>query len=139
MVVLKSHKAFGSFLGRGTHVWLEIVREGGEKVTFSGAKVRRMLAVVENLKRDYDKESTRGAVVIPAPEGMGDAEWDALVIEAGRSVKASVDRRYRYSGLLHCLPDRGNCCTVVNLIIERAGGRIPRFRPQGVAPGLSVC
>ena len=136
MVILKSHKAFGSFLGRGTHVWLEIHPEEGEKITFSGAKAELLLGVVENLKKDYHKLATRGSVVIPAPIGMSCAEWAERVIEAGREVKITMNKELRFSGAFPNLPGRGNCCTIASLIIARAGGEIPRFSPSGFAPGL---
>jgi hypothetical protein len=138
MVILKSHKAFGSFLGKGTHVWLELHLANGEKVTFSGAKVERLLGVVENLKKDYDKPPTRGSIIIPPPVGMSDEEWTRRVLEAGRTVKESLSKRVRYHGLLPQLPGYGNCCTVVNWIIDHAGGTIPKFRPAGIAPGLAA-
>lgn len=128
----------GSFLGRGTHVWIEVHRANGEKVTFSGAKVARLLGVVENLKNDYDKPPTRGSVVIPAPAGFTEDEWAERVLEAGRIVKQSLSKKLRYHGLFPCLPGYGNCCTVVNWIIEHAGGEMPDFRPAGFAPGLTV-
>jgi hypothetical protein len=136
MVILKSHKAFGSFLGRGTHVWLEVHPAEGEKVTFSGAKVERLLGIVENLKKDYHKQPTRGSVVIPAPVGVDCSEWANQVIDAGRELKDSMHKELEFSGLFPCLPGRGNCCTVVNLIISNAGGEIPEFCPSGFAPGL---
>ena len=142
MVILKSHKAFGSFLGRGTHVWLEVHPEVGDKVTFSGAKVERLLGVVENLKKDYDKQPTRGSVVIPAPAGVDSLEWAKRVIEAGREVINTMHKEFGFSGLFPWLPGYGNCCSVAQIIISKAGGKIPQFRPSGVAPGLrsaSLC
>ena len=136
MVILKSHKAFGSFLGRGTHVWLEVHTADGEKVTFSGAKVDRLLGVVENLKKDYEKQPTRGSVVIPVPAGVDALEWADRVIEAGREVKETMHKKFSFSGLFPWLPGCGNCCSVAQLIITRAGGKIPAFRPSGIAPGL---
>jgi hypothetical protein len=136
MVILKSHKAFGSFLGRGTHVWLEVHPDDGEKVTFSGAKVESLLAVVENLKKDYHKQPTRGSIVIPPPSGMACTEWADLVIQAGREVKDSMHKELGFSGLFPWLPGYGNCCSVAQLIVSRAGGEIPAFRPTGIAPGL---
>lgn len=136
MVILKSHKAFGSFLGRGTHVWLEVHPSNGEKVTFSGAKVNRLLGIVENLKRDYDKPATRGSVMITPPVGMSDDEWADHIVYTARVVKQERHKRLRYDGLFPFLTGRGNCCTVVLEIIKRAGGEMPVFRPKGVAPGL---
>lgn len=136
MVTLKSHKAFGSFLGRGTHVWLEIESGRGTKITFSGANVQRKLRVAENLIKDFDKPSTRGSVVIPAPAGVSESEWAQRVVEAGREVKKSLQKKLKYSGFFPSLPGYGNCCTVVLDIVQRAGGEIPVFRPEGFAPGL---
>ncbi|MGJ8672770.1 hypothetical protein [Rubritalea sp.] len=138
MVLLKSHKAFGSFLGSGTHVWLEVHSPNAKKVTFSGARVQQLLGVVENHRKDYNKPPTRGSVIIPAPDGLSEQEWAERVIEAGRTVKKSMSKRLRYHGLLPCLPGYGNCCTVVNWIIGHAGGTIPSFRPAGIAPGLTA-
>lgn len=126
----------GSFLGKGTHVWLEVRSEDGLKVTFSGANVRQRLRVAENLEKDYDKPSTRGTVVIPAPAGLSEQEWAARVIAAGREMKSGLQKSLGYSGLFPRLPGHGNCCTVVIEIVRRAGGVIPNFRPIGFAPGL---
>ena len=138
MVTLKSHKAFGSFLGSGTHVWLEVHPDHSEKVTFSGVKVERLLGIVENLKKDYDKQPTRGSVVIPPPSGMTCSEWADLVIKAGREVKLTMHKELSFSGLFPWLPGYGNWCSIALLIIAKAGGEIPTFRPSGFAPGLSA-
>lgn len=136
MVTLKSHKAFGSFLGKGTHVWLEVCLEDGEKVTFSGANVSRRLRLAENLKKDFNKPATRGSVVIPPPAGLSDSEWSQRVVVAGRAVKKSLARNLHYSGIFPQLPGYGNCCTAVLDIVRKAGGEMPEFRPEGFAPGL---
>ena len=136
MVILKSHKAMGSFLGRGTHVWLEIHPPEGEKVTFSGAKVMRFLGVVENLKKDYHKRATRGSVVIIPPVGMSSSEWADRMINAGREVKLTMHKKLKFNGVFPSLSGHGNCCTIVNLIVDRAGGELPEFKPSGIAPGL---
>ncbi len=136
MVILKSHKAMGSFLGRGTHVWLEIHPSEGEKVTFSGAKVTRLLGVIENLKKDYHKLATRGSVVIIPPAGVSCSEWAERVIEAGREVKQTMHKKLKFNSVFPSLSGHGNCCTIVNLIVDRAGGELPEFKPSGFAPGL---
>lgn len=136
MVIIKSHKAIGSFLGRGTHVWLEIHPAIGEKVTFSGAKVMRFLGVVENLKKDYHKLATRGSVEVSPPAGMACSEWAERVIEAGREIKLTMHKKLKFNGAFPSLSGHGNCCTIVSLIINRAGGKLPEFKPSGFAPGL---
>lgn len=136
MVILKSHKAFGSFLGRGTHVWLEIHSAEGKKVTFSGAKLNGKLGIVENLKKDYDKPATRGSVVIRPPKGIAESDWAKHIIDVARNLKLEQHKVLRYDGLFPFLTGRGNCCTVVMDIIHRAGGCLPVFRPKGIAPGL---
>ncbi len=138
MVIMKSHQAMGSFLGRGTHVWLEIHPAEGVKVTFSGAKVNKLLGVAENLKRDYHKTATRGEIIIQAPHGMDCNQWAQAVIAAGREVKHSMHKKLKYSGLFPSFSGYGNCCTIVALIIQQAGGEIPPFQPSGFAPGLST-
>ncbi len=138
MVIVKTSRAVGSFLGRGTHVWLEVYSADHQKIIFSGAKAGRLLGVVENLKKDYRKPSTRGDVVVPPPAGLTEQEWAREVIIAGRRVVRTMSRQMRYCG---CLPNgrsRANCCTVVNVIIEEAGGVIPYFKIRGVAPGLHM-
>lgn len=137
MVILKSHEAMGSFLGKGTHVWIEVHLENGEKVTFSGANVSRRLRLAENLKKDFDKPATRGSVVIPPPSGLSESEWARRVIEAAREVKRDLPESILYSGMFPKFPGFGNCCTVALEIVQRAGGAMPRFKPAGFAPGLS--
>jgi len=126
----------GSFLGRGTHVWLEIHPSEGEKVTFSGAKVMRFLGVVENLKKDYDKRATRGSVVIIPPVGVSSSEWAQRVIEAGREVKLTMHKKLKFNGAFPSLSGYGNCCTIASLIVDKAGGELPEFKPSGFAPGF---
>ena len=117
-------------------MWLEVHPDDGEKVTFSGAKVESLLGIVENLKKDYHKQPTRGSIVIPPPSGMACTEWADHVIAAGREVKLTMHKELGFSGLFPWLPGYGNCCSVVQLIIDKAGGEIPAFRPLGIAPGL---
>lgn len=136
MVILKSHKAMGSFLGRGTHVWLEIHPPSGKKVTFSGTKVMRFLGVAENLKKDYHKRATRGFVVVSPPAGVSCSEWAERVIDAGREVKLTMHKKLKFNGAFPSLSGHGNCCTIVSLIVDRAGGELPEFRPSGFSPGL---
>lgn len=136
MVILKSHKAMGSFLGRGTHVWLEIHPSVGNKVTFSGAKVTMRLGIAENLKKDYHKLATRGSVVVSPPAGMSSSEWADRVIGAGRDVKLTLHKKLKFNGTFPFLSGHGNCCTIVNMIVDRAGGKLPPFNPSGFAPGL---
>lgn len=128
----------GSFLGSGTHVWLEIQPPGGEKVTFSGAKVTRLLGIVENLKKDYHKLATRGSVIISPPAGMSCSEWADRVISAGRELKLTMHKKLKFNGLFPSRTGHGNCCTIAHLIIQKAGGELPRFRPSGIAPGLRI-
>ena len=136
MVILKSHQAMGSFLGRGTHVWLEIHPADGDKITFSGAKAKNLLAIIENLKRDYDKESTRGSVVIPPPNGISSPQWEDSVIQAGRDIKHTMHKKLRYSGAFPFLVGYGNCASIAHLIINQAGGELPKFKFSGFSPGL---
>lgn len=138
MVILKSHKAMGSFLGQGTHVWLEVLCPEGNKVTFSGAKAGRLLGIVENLKRDYDKPATRGSINIPPPKGFSNKEWATEVITAGRAIKWSMHKKLRYSGAFPDLSGYGNCATIAKLIIKKAGGKIPQFNPSGFTPRLNA-
>ena len=126
----------GSFLGKGTHVWLEVRLDQDSKVTFSGANVQRKLRIAENLKKDFDKPATRGSMLVPAPAGLSEREWAERVIEAGRETKKSLRKSINYSGIFPKFPGYGNCCTVVLEIVQKAGGTIPKFRPLGFAPGL---
>lgn len=138
MVTLKSSKAIGSFLGTGTHVWLEINTQDGRKITFSGSKMGDMLGVIKNYKRDYDKPPHRGVIVIPPPEGVTENEWDDIIIEAGDRVRDSLHKKLSFSGPFPNHTVRGNCCTIVNAIIEVAGGCIPYKKLRGFTPGLKM-
>ena len=136
MVRIKSSKAIGSFLGRGTHVWLEIITADGTKTTFSGAKGGTHLGVIKNYKKDYDRPSTRGTVVIPPPYGMSQDEWDTQIITAGDKIIEKLHKKYLYKGFLPYGKNRGNCCTIINAIVEEAGGQIPHQTIQGWTPSL---
>ena len=140
MVILRAAKAEGSFLGRGTHVWLVIEpQDGGEKVSFSGAKAWKRLSVFKNYKRDYDKLASRGEIEITAPDGVSEEEWDAKVCLAGDEILAEYHNRYAFSGIFPYGEKRANCCTILSLIIHRAGGVIPMGRIKGFVPGLVRC
>lgn len=128
----------GSFLGRGTHLWLEIHSPDGSKVTFSGAKLDKLLGIVENLKRDYHKPATRGSLVIKAPPGMSCTQWSETVIHAGREIKRTMHKKLKFNGPFPSRSGYGNCCTIVGLIIDKAGGEVPPFSPTGFAPGLYI-
>lgn len=142
MVVLKASVAEGSFLGRGTHVWLEIT-VGSEKTSFSGSKSGRILRIYKNYRRDHDRHHERGIIIIPAPKHMTEIEWSKAVIEAGDDVIARLDKRYAFNGIwprgkVKSEINRANCCTIVSLIIRQAGGSIPRAKLKGVVPGLWI-
>jgi len=140
MVFLKANKAEGSFLGRGTHVWLEILG-GDKKTTFSGSKCGKMLHVLRDYKRDYGRDHARGIIEIPAPSGSSDAEWREAVEAAALEVQNEMHDHYAFNGFWPWgkngdgIP-RSNCCCVAQKIIERAGGEIPKERLRGVLPGL---
>ena len=138
MVVLKSSKAIGTFLGLGTHVWLEINAEDGTKTTFSGSKIGSLLGAIKNYKRDFDKPAHRGFIEILAPEGVCDSDWDAAIIEAGDKIIEIWHKKLPFSGAFPDHVVKGNCCTIVNAIIKDAGGCIPRKRLWGFAPGMNV-
>ena len=140
MVILRAAKAEGSFMGMGTHVWLVIEPSGGgEKVSFSGAKAWKNLSVYKNYKRDHDKLASRGEIIIPPPEGMSEEEWERKVCLAGEEIMAEYHNRYLFSGIWPYGKKRGNCCTILSLIIHRAGGVIPRGKIKGFVPGLVRC
>ncbi len=138
MVVLKSSKAIGSFLGVGTHVWLEVKDSQGVRHTFSGAKVYGKLRVFKDYKRDHDKPAHRGEILIPPPQGVSQSGWDTAVLQAGYQVIKEYDQRLKFSGPFPFLPSYGNCCTIVNAIVQTAGGAIPRKRIKGLAVGLGM-
>ncbi len=141
MVLIKAHIAEGSFLGMGTHVWLEVIDGDGVKVTFSGSKAGGALHVIRDYKRDYDRAFKRGLLEVLAPDGLSDAEWSGVVIAAAEEVLDEMHGNYAFSGIWPWGRTRGgvprsNCCAVVFRIIERAGGEVPRGRVKGVLPGL---
>ncbi len=141
MVFLKANKAEGSFLGRGTHVWLEVRNEDGEKTTFSGAKSGKLLHVVTDYKRDYDRGHDRGILEILRPEGMDEKVWGEAVISAAEEVQAEMHGNFAFNGFwpwgeTRSGMPRSNCCYVASEIIRRAGGEIPSGQIRGVLPGL---
>ncbi len=140
MVVLKASKAEGTFLGQGTHVWL-VIESGDEKVSFSGAKAGKILRVYKNYKRDHNRDGERGKIVILPPSEMSDEEWAKAVMSAGDEVMDRLDSHYVFNGIWphgrnRSGQDRANCGTIVSLIIEQAGGVIPKSRLRGFVPGL---
>jgi len=139
VVYLKSSKAIGSFLGLGTHVWLVIVSNDGEKTTFSGSRVGKLLGVIKNFKRDYDKLPHRGEVIISPPHTMTQEEWDMAILEAGDVIQSTMNKELRFSGFFPCVKNYGNCCTIAKRIIELAGGVVPASRNfRGFTPGLTI-
>lgn len=117
-------------------MWLEIISEDGTKTTFSGAKGGVHLGIIKNYKKDYDKPSTRGTIEIPPHDAFTQEMWDRKIIEAGDIIIEKFHKHYLYKGFLPFGKNRGNCCTVINAIIEEAGGKIPRQRIQGWTPSL---
>jgi hypothetical protein len=141
MVFIKANKAEGSFLGMGTHVWLEIIDQSGEKTTFSGARKGKILHVIKNYKRDFEREADQGLLEIAPPQEMSEEGWSNVVISAANEIQAEMHQGYAFNGVwpwgkTRAGIPRSNCCWVVRNIIERAGGTIPRKRIKGVLPGL---
>lgn len=136
MVVLKSSQAKGSFLGMGTHVWLEVTSETSQRTTYSGSRLGRLLGVIKNLKKDYDRDALRGELIIPAPVNMTEHEWAEAVINAGESIREHYHKKLFFSWLFPSRKKAGNCCTVAKHIIEKAGGMIPEHHIKGVLFGL---
>ncbi|MGJ8656544.1 MAG: hypothetical protein ACSHX6_08830 [Akkermansiaceae bacterium] len=125
----------------GTHVWLEIIRGSGERTTFSGAKNGKILHVVRNYKRDYDRGHDHGLLEISAPDGMNDEEWGEAVMAAALVVQAEMHGNFAFNGVwpwgkTRAGVPRSNCCCVASRIIRIAGGVMPLGRIRGVLPGL---
>lgn len=140
MVIIKSNEAVGSFLGLGTHTWIEI-SHNGQKTTYSGSKrPMNILAVIKNYKRDYDREAKRGTLTVTPPEGISEEIWAQKVIESAENVLTAMHEKYCFSGLFPYGKSKGlqraNCCTVLSRIIREAGGKIPPGRIKGFTPGL---
>lgn len=141
MVFLKANKAEGSFLGMGTHVWLEIIDGKGERTTFSGAKNGKLLHVIRDYKRDYDRGHDHGVLEILPPEGMSDEEWVEALMSSALEVQDEMHGKFAFSGVwprgksFTGIP-RSNCCCVAVRIVEGAGGKIPNGKIRGVLPGL---
>lgn len=141
MVFLKANVAVGSFLGRGTHIWLEINNEKVGKTTFSGSKSGKLLHVYQDYKRDYDRSYKRGLLEVVPPAGVSDEEWDEAVISAALEVQKEFHGNYAFNGIFpwgktRAGLTRSNCCHVVREIIHRAGGELPKGRLRGVLPRL---
>jgi hypothetical protein len=141
MVVINANRAEGSFLGFGTHVWLEITNHLGEKITFSGARRGKFLHVIKNYKRDIERSPELGLLEISPPHGVSSQDWDERVISAALEILEEMHMVHIFNGVWPWgnsrsgLP-RSNCCRVVKNIIDRAGGEIPNGRIKGVLPGL---
>ena len=128
-----------SFLGMGTHVWLVIIDKNGVKTTFSGSKVGKLLGVIKNFKKDYNKPPSRGQMIIPPPSDMGQEEWDKAIIDAGDTIHNLMHKKLRYSGFFPCGETRGNCGTAAKWIVDLAGGVIPpAIKFKGFTPGLVI-
>lgn len=138
MVTVKSSLAIGSFLNFGTHLWLEITDDQGAKTTFSGHHHRGKLAILKNYKKDFERPSTRGQLIVPPPQGMNDLEWEQQVIHAGDSLLATHNKQLHFTSFFPNHRTRGNCATVVSQIITNAGGRIPRYQFKGIYTGLQA-
>lgn len=136
MVSLKSSRAMDSFLGLGTHIWIEIISSSGEKTTFSGYNSNKLLGIKKNQKRDYDRESTRGSVTVPPPANTSQQQWDEQVISSAQAVVDKLDKTLLFNGINPCGKKSGNCCTIARTIITRAGGEIPKHKFKGFSPGL---
>jgi hypothetical protein len=141
MVSIKANRAEGSFLGFGTHVWLEIIDHQGEKTTFSGARRGKFLHVLKNYKRDFGRGADHGLLEISPPQGMSEAEWAGKVIATADSILDEMHEGFAFNGVwpwgkTRAGIPRSNCCWVVRNIIEQAGGVIPNGRIKGVLPGL---
>jgi len=141
MVLIKANLAEGSFLGFGTHVWLEIVSESGEKTTFSGSRSGKRLHVIRDYKRDYDRDAAHGMLEVKAPVGMSEQEWAERVIAVGEEILEEMHDGYAFNGVFpwgrtSAGVERANCCCVIRNIIERAGGEVPSGRIKGMQPGL---
>ncbi len=143
MVSIKSNIAVGSFLGKGTHVWLEIIDHRGEKTSFSGSRNGKLLHVLKNYKRDFNRESKRGQLEISPPQGVSEKDWPDTVISAALKIQEEMHEGYVFNGVwprgkTRAGIPRSNCCWVVRNIIELAGGEIPNGRIKGVLPGLGI-
>jgi hypothetical protein len=141
MVCLKANRAEGSFLGMGTHVWLEITLGNGERTSFSGAKNGKLLHVVRDYKRDHHRGHDHGLLEIAPPEGMSDEEWGQAVINAALVIQDEMHGNFVFNGVwpwgkTMAGNPRSNCCCVASKIITAAGGKIPDGRIRGVLPGL---
>ncbi len=140
MVLIKANKAVGSFLGLGTHTWLE-VQIGGEKITYSGSKsTDKLLLVFKNYKRDYDRDAPLGILTVMPPKGMNEEEWAEKVIQSAENILDSMHQKYRFCGIFPYGKSkdlsRANCCTVLKRIITEAGGKMPQGKLKGFTPGL---
>lgn len=141
MVAIKANRAEGSFLGFGTHVWLEITNHQGEKTTFSGARNGKFLRVIKNYKRDSERSPDLGFLEVFPPDGMSEEDWAERVFNTALEIVYEMENGYAFNGVWPWgktragLP-RSNCCRVVKIIIDRAGGEIPNGRIKGVLPGL---
>lgn len=140
MVLIKTNKAEGSFLGLGTHTWLE-VQLGDEKITYSGSKAKdKLCAVIKNYKRDYDRDAAHGILEVTPPAGMSDKLWTEKVIASAENILTEMHLNYRFCGIFPWGKSKGypraNCCTVLNRIITEAGGTIPEGKIKGFTPGL---
>lgn len=122
-------------------MWLEIIDHAGVRTTFSGARNGKMLDVIRDYKRDFDREAARGLLEILPPAGMSEDEWADAVITASLEVQKKMHGNYAFNGTFPWgetskgIP-RSNCCQVVQRIMKIAGGEIPSGKIKGVLPGL---
>ena len=141
MVFIKANLAEGSFLGLGTHIWLEIIDYKGDKTTFSGSRSGKLLHVLQDYKRDYERAADHGLLEVLPPRGMDEESWGEEVISSALEIQDEMHEGFAFNGVwpwgktLSGVP-RSNCCVVVRNIVERAGGAVPDGKIKGVQPGL---
>jgi len=140
MVIIKANKAIGSVLGQGTHTWLEIWYKG-EKITYSGAKgPNKILEILKNYKRDYDRDAGHGMLTVPPPKDLNEEQWAEKVIAAAEKALEEMHHQYHFCGMFPWGKNKGirraNCCSYINKVIKYAGGEIPKGHFKGFTPGL---
>ena len=120
----------------GSHTWVKVTDSNGESTTYSGTKEGDNLGVKKNDPSDTKPDKPSGGVEVPPPDGLTQDQWDKAVKDSGEKELNKHNQRDYDPGGGDGGKKSGNCHSTTSDIIEGAGGKIPKYNPPGLNPGL---